>query len=68
MAYRMSQEHLMAQVIVVGDEDASPVEEAVVQTPQWQQLTVLQVLEELLGVRGYCCSAADVINEGKCWP
>jgi hypothetical protein len=35
MAYRMSQEHLMAQVIVVGDEDVSPVEEAVVQTPRW---------------------------------
>jgi len=67
MARRMSQEEdLVAQVLMVRDEDAGPMEkETVVEVPRCRQLTSLQALEELRGVRSCCCSLANVIKEGE---
>ena len=64
MAHRMSQEDLVAQVVMVREEDAGPVE-TVVEVPRCRQLTSLQALEELLGVRSCCCSPTNVIKEGE---
>ena len=51
---------------MVRDEDAGPVEkETVVEVPRYRQLTSLQALEELLGVRNCCCSPTNVIKEGE---
>ena len=63
----MSQEeYLVAQVVMVRDEDAGPVEkETVVEVPWCRQLAKLQALEELLGVRDCYCSPEDVIEEGE---
>jgi len=63
----MSQEEdLVAQVVMVWNKDAGPVEkETVVEVPRCRQLTSLQALEELLGVRSCCCSPANVIKEGE---
>ena len=67
MARRMSQEEdLVVQVLMVRDEDAGPMEkETVVEVPRCRQLTSLQAMEELLGVRSCCCSPANVIKEGE---
>ena len=67
MARRMSQEgDLVAQVVMVQDKDAGPMEkEIVVEVPRCRQLTSLQALEELLGVRSCCCSPTNVIKEGE---
>ena len=56
----------MAQVVMVWNEDAGPVEkETVIEVPWCRQLTSLQALEELLGVRNCCCSPTNVIKEGE---
>ena len=59
----------MAQVVMVRNKDAGPVEkETVVEVPRCRQLTSLQALEELLGIDGYYCSPTDVIKEGERQP
>ena len=67
MARQMSpEEDLVAQVVRVWNEDTGPMEkETVVEVPRCWQLTSLQALEELLGVRSCCCSPTNVIKEGK---
>jgi hypothetical protein len=56
----------MAQVVVVGDEDAAPVQkEPVVETPRALEVAGVQALPETLG--GHCgrCGAAYVVDEGE---
>jgi hypothetical protein len=40
---------------------------AVVKAPRCWELASLQALEELLGVRGCCCSPMNVIKESERW-
>jgi hypothetical protein len=69
MACGVSQlERLVAQVVVVGEENATAIkEEAVIETPGCLELTGTQAPQHLLCVKHPCRRLAHYVEEDESW-